>query len=201
MENLSKFKIAENPISTFNEWLEHARQVDDNPEAFALATATIEGVPSVRYLLYKGIQDSDNFLFFTNYDSEKARDLDSNPVASMAFFWRNSQRQVRIQGSIKRLSQEESKSYFHSRDRESQIASAVSNQSSIIESRAQLLSKHKAYSEKLGQDEVPYPKNWGGYLLSPTKIEFFIYGEHRLNDRFLFSKKDEICWDIQRLQP
>jgi pyridoxamine 5'-phosphate oxidase len=201
MEDLTKFNISNNPIQTFNTWLDHAKEVDDNPEAFALATSTKNAIPSVRYLLHKGIDESGNFRFFTNYNSEKAKDLDSNPIASMAFFWRNSARQVRIEGKVERMSAEESKKYFHSRDRDSQIASAISQQSDVIESREVLLETHKSYSENLGDAEVPYPENWGGYLLSPTKIEFFIYGEYRLNDRFLFSKSDENCWNIQRLQP
>lgn len=201
MEELSKYNISKDPISTFTEWLEHAKEVDDNPEAFALATASKDGIPSVRYILHKGVDDSGCFRFYTNYNSDKASDLDTNPFASMAFFWRNSSRQVRIEGKVAKISLKDSTKYFHSRDRLSQIASAVSNQSSKIESREVLLEKHSSYLESIGENEVPYPENWGGYSLCPTKIEFFIYGEYRLNNRFLFTKNDENCWDTERLQP
>ena len=200
MENLNTYKISNNPFETFLTWFEEAKKIDDNAEAFALATASKDALPSVRYLLYKGLVD-EKFRFFTNYDSDKARDLDSNPFGSMAFFWRNSARQVRVEGEVVRTSREVSKEYFASRDRESQIASSVSSQSSEINSRNELLENYEKFLTNVGENDVPCPENWGGYFLKPTKIEFFIYGEHRLNDRFSFSLKDDGSWKISRLQP
>jgi pyridoxamine 5'-phosphate oxidase len=200
MENLTKYNLSTDPFETFNTWFTKAKEIDDNAEAFALATSTSEGMPSVRYILFKGLLDN-QFKFFTNYNSDKAQDLDSNPFASMAFFWRNSGRQVRITGKIVKADTDISMNYFSSRDKESQVASAVSNQSSPIESREKLLENYNNYLSELSDGEVPYPDNWGGYLLQPTKIEFFIYGEHRLNDRFEFILGDDNSWQIQRLQP
>ncbi|WP_127714540.1 pyridoxamine 5'-phosphate oxidase [Halobacteriovorax sp. HLS] len=201
MENYESFKIKNNPFETFDEWLTDAIVVDDNPWAFALATSSKDGEPSVRYLLHKGIVE-DKFRFFTNYSSHKASDLEENPRASMAFFWRNSKRQVRISGSVKKTSRESSEDYFNSRDLESRIASSISTQSAPIESREVLISQYQAYLKSLNDsEEIKCPENWGGYELSPDKIEFFIYGEHRLNDRFIFSLDDNGSWSIERLQP
>lgn len=200
MENLKKYEITECPIETFLAWFEEASNLDLNPDAFALATAGPKGDVSVRYLLYKGVVDGE-FSFYTNYDSNKAKQIEANPQASMAFFWRNSGRQVRITGKVRRMSRDKSRTYFESRDRDSQIASYISNQSSEVLNKEVLLDLHSKTSIELQGSEVPYPNNWGGYLIRPSEMEFFIYGEHRLNDRILFEKSTDNEWSFKRLQP
>ncbi|PIK16653.1 pyridoxamine 5'-phosphate oxidase [Halobacteriovorax sp. JY17] len=200
MENLKKFDISENPIETFSDWFTKAKELDSYPDAFSLATADNLGNVSVRYLLYKGIIE-DKFSFYTNYNSKKAKQLDENPKASMAFFWRNFGRQVRITGSVSKMTMEQSRGYFNSRARDSQIASYISNQSESISSREDLLQIHADTSLEFEGKEIPYPTNWGGYLIDAQEIEFFIYGEHRLNDRILFKRDINRNWKVERLQP
>jgi pyridoxamine 5'-phosphate oxidase len=200
MENLNKYEIKKCPIETFLAWFDKAKELDSYPDAFALATACPKGDVSVRYLLYKGIVNGE-LSFYTNYNSNKAKQIEANPTASMAFFWRNSGRQVRVTGDVKRMSKDKSMAYFRGRDRDSQIASYISNQSSEILDKEALLDLHSKASVEFEGSEVPYPDNWGGYLVNPSEIEFFIYGEHRLNDRILFKKGVDDSWGIKRLQP
>lgn len=199
MEDISNYGLTINPIQSFKEWYESAKKVEENADAMTLATSSKNGTPSARMLLFKGMI-RDGFTLYTNYSSQKAKDILENPKASIVFYWHKSERQVRISGIIEKLSEEESQSYFHSRSRESQIASFISNQSEQIESKEALLEKFKKKQKQLQNQEVPYPKNWGGFLLKPQKIEFFIYGEHRLNDRILFSYINGL-WTYKRLQP
>lgn len=200
MENLNRFDITQNPVETFLNWFNKAKELDSYPDAFALATSDNEGNVSVRYLLYKGVIDN-QLVFYTNYNSSKSKQLDVNPKASMAFFWRNLGRQVRVTGSVKKMSRELSMKYFSGRDRESQIASYISSQSEVISDKETLLRIHAEKSKELEGKDVPYPENWGGYLVDPKEIEFFIYGEHRLNDRILFKNNSNEDWQIERLQP
>jgi len=139
-------------------------------------------------------------IFYTNYFSPKSHDLDSNPEIALAFYWHESKKQVRIQGRVEKMSLEDSKAYFHSRDRESQIASYISTQSASINSKEELLEKYNETQKLYAGKEIPHPPNWGGYLVSPYEFEFFLYGQYRLNDRFLFELKQE-AWSVSRLQP
>ncbi|CBW27362.1 pyridoxine 5'-phosphate oxidase [Halobacteriovorax marinus SJ] len=200
MENLSKFDISNDPIETFENWFNKAKELDTYADAFSLATSDSKGDVSVRYLLFKGIVDG-GFSFYTNYNSPKAEQLEENPRASMAFFWKNFARQVRVKGNVSRTTLEQSKKYFEGRARESQIASYISDQSKRIESREELLKLHSEKVSELEGKDIPYPSNWGGYVIDPTEIEFFIYGEFRLNDRILFKRNSNNAWDIERLQP
>ena len=200
MENLKNFDISENPIETFNNWFEKAKTLDEYADAFALATAGADGDVSVRYLLFKGLLD-EKLSFYTNYNSSKAKQLDENPRASMAFFWRNFGRQIRVTGSVTKMEMEKSRDYFNSRARDSQIASYLSNQSEVISDKETLLKTHADISSEFEGKDIPYPTNWGGYLVEPLEIEFFIYGEHRLNDRILFKRESSGSWKSVRLQP
>lgn len=199
MENLKEYDLETNPLTSFANWFSKACELEKDPYAMTLATATNDGVPSARTVLYKGLKDS-QFFFVTNYNSRKSKEIEANPKVALCFYWQHFGRQVVVKGTVKKMNKEESKSYFHSRPYESQVASYISNQSSPIDSREEL---EKIYNEKLIEFKnsgVPYPENWGGFLVEASDIEFFLYGKFRLNDRFHF-KKEGSGWSVERLQP
>lgn len=199
MENLKEYDLENNPLTSFENWFAKACELEKDPYAMTLATSSSDGTPAARTVLYKGLKDS-QFFFVTNYNSRKAKDIESNPKVALCFYWQHFGRQVVVKGLVKKLAATESKAYFESRPFESQVASYISHQSSPISSREEL---EKLYNEKLIEFKdsgVPYPENWGGYLVEPSEIEFFLYGKFRLNDRFLF-KKEGSGWSITRLQP
>jgi pyridoxamine 5'-phosphate oxidase len=201
MENLADYEIEKDPFETFSKWHIEALQSEDNADAFAFATTGKDLIPSVRMLLFKELKKN-AFTFFSHYNGQKGTQLEENPHGSMVFYWHNCKRQVRISGTVERLSREESMTYFASRGRSSQIASAISSQGTIIENREELLKKFDEMSSEFSDGSIPCPQTWGGFSLLPSEIEFFIYGEHRLNDRFLFKRLTiESSWDISRLQP
>lgn len=197
-DKLEDFYLIDCPYKTFTAWYNQSAKSELNVDAMSVATVDQRGVPRNRYLLYKGITNS-CFIFYTNYLSQKACDLDKNPNVSLNFFWPTTKFQIRITGTAKRSAREMSVKYFSSRDRESQLASAASSQSSPIKSREVLLDNIKQLAENCPM-EIPCPETWGGYLLEPNEFEFFIYGSHRINDRFLF-KKNGGDWILTRLQP
>ncbi len=199
MSDYKKYGLSEDPFQNFFEWLEEAKKLEKDANAFVLSTASKEGIPSARFLLFKGIKDQ-SFCFYTNYDSQKALDVLENPNACMSFYWPHTGKQIRISGDVIKMNESDSQEYFFSRGRESQMASIISKQSRPLSNREELDKAFREKFQELENKEIPYPENWGGFLLNPTKIEFFIYGEHRLNDRFLFSKNNDL-WDIQRLWP
>lgn len=202
MNELKRYELSANPFETFETWFKKAETKEENPTAFTLATADEHGVPSARILLYKGHDRAQGFKFYTHSSSPKGRDLSANPQASMVFYWPCSEKQVRISGEVHKLSQAESEAYFYSRDRESQIASWLSNQSHPIASRDELEKLFEEAKMKFSQKEkVDFPLNWSGYYLSPKNFEFFVYGAHRLNDRFLYELSASDDWEITRLQP
>jgi pyridoxamine 5'-phosphate oxidase len=198
-DNIADYKLLEDPIKSFESWFSEALKYEENPRAMAVATSTKEGYPSVRYLLYKGLIDG-KLPLYTNFLSTKAHDLKENPKVELSFYWHRTKRQVRIFGDVTVMPIEKAKEYFFSRDRDSQIASLISEQSQAIASREELLARFEAKKKELENKEVPFPQNWGGFLIEPKKIEFFIYNEFRLNDRFLY-EKDGGQWSIKRLQP
>ena len=198
MQELSQYGIFEDPILTFQSWREAALQTEENANAFSLATATADGIPSNRYLLLKGL-DEGKFFFFSNYLSLKAKCISENPKAEMAFYWHKEQKQVRVFGAVEKTPREFSEKYFASRGEDSKYASFCSIQSAPIADKAALLDKYNRARSEF-PDGVECPDNWGGYYLTPQKIEFFIYGEHRLNDRFVFEREGEE-WKVQRVQP
>jgi pyridoxamine 5'-phosphate oxidase len=200
MENLSNFELGADPLASFVNWHSKAQIVELNADAMSLATYDSEKKrPSARYLLYKGLKDN-KIVFYTNYFSPKSHDLELNPEVALSFYWHNSKKQVRIQGRVERMNLADSKKYFHSRDRDSQIASFISHQSAIIEDKQALLSKFEEVKNKYANTEIPHPENWGGYLVTPYEFEFFLYGDFRLNDRFLYTKGSN-GWSVNRLQP
>ena len=200
MDNLLNYSLEENPLKAFLHWYEAAKKVEQNAEAMSVSTYDSEKKrPSSRYILFKGIKDQ-KLVFYTNYISPKSKELDNNPEIALAFYWHITKKQVRIHGKVTKMSKEDSASYFKSRDRDSQIASYLSSQSSEIEDKASLLLKFKQVDEQFLGQEIPLPAHWGGYLVEPYEYEFFLYGDHRLNDRFLYEYQKP-NWKITRLQP
>ena len=200
MENLINYSLMPGPLDSFLGWYEDAKNTEQNAEAMTLSTIDSKlNRPDSRTVLYKGIK-SGNFIFYTNYFSNKSKELESNNKSVILFYWHVSKRQVKVHGKVSKMSQEESKIYFRSRDRQSQLASYISEQSSPIKDKAALMKKLEDASKKYDGVEIPFPVNWGGYLFEPYEFEFFVYGDYRINDRFLF-QKNEKSWNITRLQP
>jgi pyridoxamine 5'-phosphate oxidase len=200
MDNLLNYSLTNNPITSFLDWYEKALMVEQNASAMSVASYDHDkNRPNSRYLLYKGMSEN-KIIFYTNYLSPKAHELNENPEVSLAFYWHTSEKQVRIHGKVIKMSRENSEKYFHSRDRESQIASYLSHQSEVIEDKAALLLKYKATNEMFEGKPIPLPENWGGFLVEPYEFEFFLYGESRLNDRFQYLLKNQ-KWEVHRLQP
>ena len=186
------------PFDLFKSWMTDALEHVSEPNAFVLSTVNAEGKPSSRVLLLRGLDDK-GFVFFTNYNSQKSQDIESNPSVCMNFFWYESERQVRISGRIEKLSSEASEDYFNSRPYESKIGAWSSPQSSVIESREVLNKNVKDFSSQYTEN-VPRPPHWGGYCIVPDKIEFWQGRSSRLHDRFVYSLEGEE-WKIVRLAP
>jgi len=188
------------PISLFESWFAAARKSGlFLPEAMTLSTATSEGKPSSRMVLLKSVSPA-GFTFFTNYDSRKASDLDSNPHAALLFHWPILQRQIRIEGHIERVSREESREYFHSRPRGSQIGAWASKQSSRLDDRNELQNRASEFKEKFSGEKIPLPDHWGGYRVIPERMEFWQGRPFRLHDRLVFEREDSE-WTTHRLYP
>ena len=187
-------------MQMFRDWLALAEQSEPNdPNAAALATATRDGVPSVRMVLVKGTEDRGP-RFFTNRGSQKGAELLGNPEAALCLHWKSMRRQVRFEGPVQELSREETADYFHSRGRGSQIAAAISLQSHPLASREVLDEAAQRYAKQLGDTEVPLPEQWTGFLLVPRRVEFWSDGPNRLHDRFNFTREGE-GWTTERLYP
>jgi pyridoxamine 5'-phosphate oxidase len=165
-----------------------------------LATADYQGRPSARTVLLKGI-DARGFTFFTNYDSRKGRELAENPRAALVFFWPGLERQVLVSGEVTRLTAEESERYFRSRPLGSRIAAWASNQSAPVPDRATLEERWRETAARFPGDDVPLPPNWGGFLLAPSRIEFWQGRANRLHDRFSYTREAGGEWRIERLAP
>ena len=186
------------PFDLFKSWMTDALEQISEPNAFVLSTVNAEGKPSSRVLLLRDLDDK-GFNFFTNYNSQKSQDIESNPHVCMNFFWYQSERQVRVSGRIEKLSSEASEDYFNSRPYESKIGAWSSPQSSVIESREVLNKNVKDFSSQY-TDDVPRPPHWGGYCIVPDKIEFWQGRSRRLHDRIVYSLEGEE-WKIVRLAP
>lgn len=188
------------PIERFRDSFDRAAAVSDgDPTAATLATVDPAGRPSARIVLVK-LFDKLGFRFFTNYNSPKARDLSANANAALLFFWPQIGEQVRVSGAAERLPSEASEQYWVSRPRASQLGAWASEQSQPLESRELLLGRLSAIEGKYLGSEVPRPPHWGGFLLQPSEIEFWISGDHRLHDRFLY-RPDGNRWSYFRLNP
>ena len=190
--------LTEEPITLFQQWLSQAIAYSNDANAFVLSTVNSNGVPSSRVLLLRDATKK-GFSFFTNYSSRKSQEIEVNPNVCMNFFWPEMERQVRINGSISRLSEQKSDDYFNSRPYESRIGAWCSPQSQVIESREVLENKIQELKKKY-PNEVPRPENWGGYTIVPNEIEFWQGRASRLHDRFLYNKEGE-NWTINRLAP
>ena len=188
------------PIELFGEWFEQAKESGILlPESASLATASRDGVPSSRMVLLKSFA-ADGFVFFTNYGSRKAKEMDENPNASLLFHWVVLQRQVRVEGSVERISAEASAAYFRTRTRGSQIGTWASRQSEEVEDRSALEGQAKEIERRFKGQDVPFPPFWGGYRLIPERIEFWQGRLNRLHDRLLFMRA-EGGWAARRLYP
>ena len=200
LNNLSEKTADLNPFLQFDIWYkEHLNSDISVPDAVSLGTADSEGQVSVRTVLLKGYDDK-GFVFFTNYKSKKGIQLASNPKVALLFYWPESARQIRIEGSVKKVSEEESQSYFKSRPFESQLSAWASDQSSKIPNRQYLEKQYDFFLKKFKDNPVEKPKNWGGYSIMPEWFEFWQEGKFRLHDRITYTKRKN-KWIIERLAP
>ena len=190
-----------NPLKLFRRWFDEAIASGSRlPDAMTLATSTKEGKPSARMVLLKQT-DEQGFVFYTNYNSRKARELDENPYAVLVCYWVQLDRQVRVEGSVERVSAQESDEYFRTRPRESQLGAIASPQSEVIESREFLEQRFRDFEAMYRDRTVARPAHWGGYRLKPEMIEFWQNRASRLHDRILYQRQADGNWTIKRLAP
>lgn len=185
---------SKDPIKLFEAWFNMTKESNTvyEPNAFCICTASKEGQPSARMVLLKGFDD-DGFRFFTHYSSQKGQNIDENPKVAMLFYWDSFNRQVRIEGKAERLPEEAGEAYFKRRPQTSQIGAAISDQSSLIESRDALMKRYNDLKSELGEQIPPKPATWGGYLVRPERFEFWQGNTNRVHDRIIFRRrrKDE----------
>ncbi|MFD0933028.1 pyridoxamine 5'-phosphate oxidase [Psychroflexus salinarum] len=201
--SLIRENLNENPIQQFRTWFYDVEKFGGVDEANAMTISTIgeDGFPKSRIVLLK-FYDENGFVFYTNYESEKGKALLNNPNTCLSFFWPNTERQVIIKGVAEKVPEHVSDNYFASRPKGSQLGALVSNQSNVIKNRQVLEEELNALEKKYANEEVPRPKNWGGFLVRPESIEFWQGRPNRLHDRFLFTKSDSgYDWKIERLAP
>ena len=200
-ETLDERNVDANPIQLFQRWFDEAITSGSRlPDAMTLATASKDGMPSARMVLLKQVDD-DGFVFYTNYNSQKARQLDENPRAALVLYWVQLDRQIRVEGTVERISAAESDSYFSTRPRESQIGALASPQSEAIESREVLEQRFRELDELYRERSVDRPQHWGGYRLNPNRIEFWQNRTGRLHDRIVYERQADGSWTIKRLAP
>ena len=193
-------EIAEvEPLAVFERWLDEAWKGEPNAHAMTLATATPEGRPSARLVLLKGL-DRRGFVFYTNLESRKSEELYANPFAALCFLWKSLNRQVRVEGAVEQVGDDEADAYFASRPRDSQIGAWASDQSRRLESRALLEGRVEEFSRRFDQGTIPRPAYWSGYRVVPQRVEFWQERRSRLHDRLLFVREGE-GWRRQRLFP
>lgn len=200
LASLSESDANPDPLHQFQKWFEQAQHAEvPEPNAMCLATTTADGYPSARIVLLKGVSDR-GFVFFTDYRSQKGRELSENPHAALCFFWQPLERQVRVTGTVQRVSREESAEYFASRPIGSRIGATASEQSSVIVSRVDLEQRVESLEAQFVAGDVPLPDHWGGYRLVPETMEFWQGRANRLHDRLLF-RRTSGTWVISRLSP
>jgi len=199
---LLEAEIKPDPIQQFGQWWQEATDAGiDEVNAMTLATASADGLPSARIVLLKGYSEK-GFVFFTNYDSFKGKQLAENPKACLVFFWKEVERQVRITGFVQKISDRENDEYFYSRPVASQIGASVSPQSQVIENRDWLVNEFNEFEkDKKKVSSLKRPAHWGGYLVRPVMVEFWQGRPGRLHDRLEYSLKDSGEWKIERLAP
>ena len=199
--SIDEFGLLSDPIDQFNNWFKNALNSKvSEANAMVLSTVSSQNIPSARVVLLKGVQ-SNGFKYYTNYDSFKGMELAEKPNACLTFFWPALEQQIRVTGLVEKIDATVAEAYFHSRPRGSQISALASNQSAKIADRV-ILVDEVARLEKLYADTtVPKPEFWGGYLLKPTKVEFWQGRSSRLHDRFLYEKLEDNNWQVSRLSP
>ena len=201
LQTLLETDIAADPFIQFGRWWDDALKSElDEVNAMTLATASLTGLPDARIVLLKTFTDA-GFVFFTNYSSQKGKELAENPRACLVFFWKELERQVRITGSVSKISEGESDEYFNSRPVGSRIGAWASPQSSVIESREVIEKNIEKVEEQFFGAEITRPPHWGGYMVIPTVIEFWQGRTNRLHDRLQYSKMQDGSWKIERLAP
>ena len=196
------FKDLENPLDLFGEWFNEAKKAETNdPNAFALATADKNALPSVRIVLLKDYNNK-GFIFYTNLNSNKSKDIKDNPTASLCFYWKSLLRQIRIIGKVSKISEKDSDAYFDSRDYGSRIGAWASKQSDILKNRDQLYQSIEDYKKKYpNKNNVPRPDHWSGWNVNPYEIEFWLEGKNRIHQRLLYKKKENDNWEKSLLSP
>ncbi|MES2881556.1 MAG: pyridoxamine 5'-phosphate oxidase [Bacteroidota bacterium] len=200
-QTLLEHDVAANPVEQFSRWWQQATTSEIvEPNAMTLATASVDGMPSARIVLLKGF-DEKGFVFFTNYTSYKAIQLNENPKACLVFFWKELERQVRIVGLVKKLPSDQSSDYYSSRPLGSRIGAWASPQSQVIESRKWLDEQYNKTAGELNEKEIERPPFWGGYVVQPVIIEFWQGRPSRLHDRIQYSLQENGLWKIERLAP
>ena len=200
-KTLSEESIESDAIRQFDKWWQEAVASDiDDVNAMTLATASADGIPSARIVLLKAFSEK-GFIFFTNYDSYKGKQLLENPKACLVFFWKELERQVRVTGIVQKTSAQESDEYFHSRPLASQLGASISPQSTIIENREWLEKKYSEFEKQNSQDTIERPSHWGGFIVKPVIIEFWQGRPSRLHDRIEYSLQENGEWKYVRLAP
>ena len=198
---LRRADLDPDPVRQFTRWFAEAAAAEiRDVNAMSLATSSRDGIPSVRIVLLKGISER-GFVFFTNYFSDKGRELDANPRAALALFWVQLERQIRISGEVEKTSREESEEYFHSRPIGSQLGAWASNQSEVIGNRAELETELAEMTQRFSGGKIPLPPHWGGYRVVPQTVEFWQGRTNRLHDRFRYERQSDGNWLIERLAP
>ncbi|HSZ85882.1 MAG TPA: pyridoxamine 5'-phosphate oxidase [Puia sp.] len=201
LQKLSEESVNENPFLQFNTWWSEAVEAKiDEVNAMTLATASGDGAPAARTVLLKAFDES-GFVFFSNYDSNKGKQLQENPRACLVFFWKELERQIRITGTVSKTSGKESDEYFNSRPEGSRIGAWASPQSHIIASRKWLEENEKEFRKKFNNEKLSRPENWGGYRVMPAVIEFWQGRPNRLHDRIQYTFQENSKWVIERLAP
>ena len=199
-DGLEREDLADDPFDQFEKWMAQFLELGlADPTAMTVATVAPDGQPSQRIVLLKHV-DQSGFVFYTNYSSRKASEIDANPKISLHFPWHVVERQIKVCGVAEKVSQAESLRYFTSRPKGSQLAAAASPQSQVISSRSLLLNEFERLKQKFREGEIPLPDFWGGYRVVPSEIEFWQGGQDRLHDRFRYSRSGD-AWEIDRLAP
>ncbi len=212
LASLEEADVAANPIDQFTRWWNEAvaSQIDE-VNAMTLATANVTGIPAARIVLLKGYNPN-GFIFFTNYESDKGKNIAQNPHAALVFFWKELERQIRIEGTVEKVSAEESDRYFNSRPASSRIGAWASPQSAVIENRMVIEQNVERYSSIFANDSIERPDHWGGYIVKPISIEFWQGRSSRLHDRIKYTLENsayntatdtrtDLNWKIERLAP
>ena len=198
----SCFLDLNDPLELFKVWMEEAKKTELNdPNALALGTSSQDNIPSVRMVLLKEF-NKDGFVFYTNLDSQKGNELKNNPNVAMCFHWKSLLRQIRINGTVKKVSNEIADEYYNTRAYESRIGAWASKQSSVLKNRGELLKSIEEYKKKYNKKtKVPRPEYWSGWCLIPSSIEFWLDGENRIHERLKFTKNDSGKWNKSLLSP